>query len=324
MNKRTRVLNAMDSKPVDRVPVSFYTHFLSKEAEADNGVTAQVNWMKECGMDFLCVETDGYMEYPLKHNSGTIQDWSDLRNLKKTSSYFTGQLDRAKRIVDYLPDVCTFFMLFAPFTTIKHTTGGESKIMEYYASDQQLLWDAMKIIEEDTFILADRLMKETGITGFFVALQNAETNRFRKQDYEAYLRQWDINLLNHVNGLSSYNITHFCSWTGIPNNLDLWMDYPYQTVNWSVNIEPKMNLSQGRACFKKGTSVMGGFDNTPNGILYRGNQQEIKEFTKRQLDLGGQVGTLLSADCSVQMDQDPKRIRYVIEACEEYAQDNNG
>lgn len=323
MDKRTRVLNAMDLKPVDRVPVSFYTHFLTPEKAKDNSVPAQVRWMKECDMDFLCVETDGYMEYPLEKSTGMISDWADLKNLRKDSVYFSGQLDRAARIVEQVGDGCVFFMLYAPFTVIKHTIGGESKIMEYYRNHKDILLDAMKIIEEDTLSLSDMLMEKTGITGFFIALQNAEVNRFSEAEYDAFLKKWDLNLLNHVNKLSDYNITHFCSWTGIPNNLGIWKDYPYKTVNWSVNIERKMNLAQGRQYLKKGTAVMGGFDNSANGILYKGNCQEIKEYTKCQLDLAGQTGTLLCADCSVQMDQDPKKIRYVVEACEEYAEEHD-
>ena len=64
---------------------------------------------------------------------------------------------------------------------------------------------------------------------------------------------------------------------------------------------------------------MGGFDNTPNGILYLGDEKQIKEHTAAQLTLAGQTGTILCGDCSVQTDQDPKKVRYVIEACEEYA-----
>lgn len=322
MDKRTRVLNAMDCKPVDRVPVSFYTHFLSPEGSADNGVPAQLKWLRDCNMDFLCVETDGYMEYPIPHSSGTLNDWADLKNLKKDSKYFTGQIDRAKRIAEHANDACIFFMLFAPFTTIKHTIGGEEKIMDYYRSGKDILNDAMKIIEEDTLKLADMLAEKTPVTGFFIALQNAEENRFSVQEYNDYLRSWDLNLLNHVNNLSEYNITHFCSWTGIPNNLSLWKDYPYKTVNWSVNIEHNLGLAEGRKYFPANTALMGGFDNTTAGILYKGSCDEIKEYTKTQLKLAGQKGLLLCADCSVQMDQDPKKIRYVVEACEEYAEEN--
>ncbi len=323
MDKRTRVLNAMDCKPVDRVPVSFYTHFLSPEASRDNGVPAQLKWLRDCNMDFLCVETDGYMEYPVPTSSGMLNDWKDLKPLNRNSRYFTGQLDRAKRISESAGDTCIFFMLFAPFTTIKHTIGGESLIMEYYRQDPQTLSDAMKTIEESTFILADMLKEQTPVTGFFLALQNAEHNRFTPEEYREYLSPWDLRLLNYINNLSDYNITHMCSWTGIPNNLDLWKDYPYKTVNWSVNIERQMNMAQARAYFRQGTALMGGFDNTSHGVLYNSGRTEIKEFTKRQLDLAGQKGTLLCADCSVQMDQSPEKIRYVVEACEEYAEEHS-
>lgn len=322
MDKKTRVLNAMDCKPVDRVPVSFYTHCLSPETAKDNGVPAQLGLLRDFNMDCLCVETDGYMEYPLSKNTGTLLDWTDLKALKKDSHYFLGQLDRARRIAEQADDACIFFMLYGPFSTIKHTIGGEEKIMEYYREGKEILTDAMKVIEEDTFYLADGLARTTNITGFFVSLQNAEYERFTAEEYREYLTKWDLNLLNHVNKLSDYNITHMCSWAGSPNNLDLWKDYPYKTVNWSVNIEHNMNLAQARKYFRPGTALMGGFDNTPAGVLYHCGKQEIKEFTKRQLDLAGQVGTILCADCSVQMNQDPKRARYVVEACEEYAQEH--
>ena len=139
------------------------------------------------------------------------------------------------------------------------------------------------------------------------------------KEYQNDLAEWDVRLLNHVNGLSDYNITHLCSWAGEPNQLELWKDYPYKTVNWSVNIEKNMDFRQAREFFKPGTCLMAGFDNTPNGILYHGTKEAIIEETLKQLKLAGPIGTILCGDCSMQMDQNPERIRYVLEACEQYA-----
>ena len=323
MDKRTRVLNAMDCKPVDRVPVTFYTHFLSEEAQRDNAVAAQVKWMRDCGMDCLCVETDGYMEYPLENTVGSLNDWKNLHTLKKDSPYFMGQLDRAKRIAEAAEDACIFYMLFTPYSVIKHTIGGESKIGEFFKADKNVIIDAMKVIEESNFLLADMLKQETDITGYFVSLQNAEASRFTIAEYNEYLAEWDIRLLNYVNQLSDYNITHMCSWAGECNQLELWKEYPYKTVNWSVNIEKDMDFKKARDYFKPGSCLMAGFDNTPNGILYRGSKEEIKEHTKKQLELAGTIGTILCGDCSLQMDQNPTNVKYVIEACEEYAASQN-
>ena len=67
---------------------------------------------------------------------------------------------------------------------------------------------------------------------------------------------------------------------------------------------------------------MGGFDNRPQGVLYKGSEEEIKAYTKGQLDLAGEVGTILCGDCSLQMDQSRKKVRYVVEACREYASEH--
>ena len=320
MDKRTRLLNAMDCKPVDRVPVTFYTHCMTKEDLEDNAVSAQLKWYHDCNMDFLCIEPDGYMEYRKGVPVQNLADWKDLKGFSRNDRYFTGQLDRAARITEGIKDGgCTYYMVFTPFTTIKHTIGGETRIMELYRENRDILTEAMKVIEENTFLLCDLLMRETGITGIFVALQNGEDWRFSKEEYEEYLSPWDRRLLAHANSLSDYNITHLCSWTGVPNNLELWKNYDYKTVNWSAGIEKDMDLRQARSFFKPNTALMGGFDNTPNGILYLGDEKQIKEHTAAQLTLAGQTGTILCGDCSVQTDQDPKKVRYVIEACEEYA-----
>ncbi|MDO5422299.1 MAG: uroporphyrinogen decarboxylase family protein [Eubacteriales bacterium] len=318
MDKRTRFLNAMEGKPVDRVPVSFYTH--SKDL-SDNAVAEQLDWFRRCGMDALCVETDGYMEYPVSGDANRLACWSGLSLHQKEDPYIAGQLDRAKRIADGVEDGAVFFMIYTPFSTIKHTIGGEQKIMEFYREDPGFLLDVMKRIEEDTFRLMDYLMDETGIDGLFVSLQNAEEWRFSPDEYVSYLKPFDERLIAHANALSPHNILHMCSWTGVPNRLELWRDYDYQTVNWAVTIERQMNLKQGREYFRPGVTVMGGFDSTENGILYRGAREEIMAYTKEQLALAGQVGTILCGDCSVPMDLNPEHVRYVVEACEEFAKE---
>lgn len=319
MNKHTRFLNAMEQKPVDRVPVTFYTHFLTPKARLDNTVSEQIAWFEDCNMDGLCIETDGYMQYPNDGDVKYLENWRGMKNLPGNHPYFEGQVDRAKRIREGIRDGAVFYMLFTPFSTIKHTIDSEKGIMDFYRENKEILTEAMKVIEEDTFRLADRLMKETGIDGLFVSLQNAGIDKFTFEEYTEYLRPWDMRLLGHVNSVSRYHITHMCSWTGVPNRLELWRDYDYQTVNWAVSVERDMDMRQGRKYFKPGTTLMGGFDNRPQGVLYRGSKEEIKEYTRGQLELAGQTGTILCGDCSLQMDQDTEKIHWVVEACQEYA-----
>lgn len=51
----------MRGKTVDRVPVGFYTHFPDRRG---NTVAGRVAWTLACAMDYICIQTDGYMQYP--------------------------------------------------------------------------------------------------------------------------------------------------------------------------------------------------------------------------------------------------------------------
>ena len=202
---------------------------------------------------------------------------------------------------------------------IKHTILDETTVMRFYRDHPKELADVMALLEEQTLELAGRLSRETDTIGYFVSLQNAEKDRFSPQEYLDFLAPWDRRLLDGVNCLSKYNITHMCSWTGVPNNIGLWQDYPYKVVNWSVNIEENLSMQEGRRFFRPGTALMGGFDNRAGCTLHAGSKKQIQDFTTALLDEVGQTGTILCADCSVQNDQSAQNIRYVVEASEAYA-----
>lgn len=51
----------MRGKTVDRSPVGFYTHFPDRR---DNTVAGQAVWTLAYTMDYICTQTDGYMQYP--------------------------------------------------------------------------------------------------------------------------------------------------------------------------------------------------------------------------------------------------------------------
>lgn len=316
MDRRTRFFRAMDGMQVDRVPTTFYTHFQSPEAQADNTVAAQVAFCKAADMDALCVETDGYMEYPLNMTVQQASDWRKLRPQGRKSPYIQGQVDRARRIVDaFQGDYGMFFMAFTPFSTIKHTVG-EEMAMAHDAQDRGALVEAMKVIEEDTFLLCQALMEEGQADGLFLSMQNAERERFSVEEYQGYLTAWDERLIAEANRVSTHNILHMCSWCGVPNHLELWKDYDYTTANYAPGIE-QLPFAQGRTYFP-GKTLMGGFDTSRDAVLFAGTQEEIKAQTRRIIQEAGPQRLILSADCSVEPDIDPLHLRWVAEAAADY------
>ncbi len=65
MDKRTRVLNAMNKKEVDHVPVGFWFHFGGEEAVGDACVQAHLKYYRETDLDFVKIMCDNYFPYPL-------------------------------------------------------------------------------------------------------------------------------------------------------------------------------------------------------------------------------------------------------------------
>lgn len=78
MDKRTRVLNAMNKKEVDHVPVGFWFHFAGEEASGQGCINAHLKYYRETDLDFVKIMCDGYFPYPLPE----IKNGSGLEKLK--------------------------------------------------------------------------------------------------------------------------------------------------------------------------------------------------------------------------------------------------
>jgi len=91
--------------------------------------------------------------------------------------------------------------------------------------------------------------------------------------------------------------------------LSLYVHYDAKIINWAVNIE-NVSLEDGKKLFG-GKAVIGGFDNRPNGLLYRGSKAEIEAFTEQLILQSGKTGIILGADCTVPNDIDLNRLEWV-------------
>ena len=323
MNKKQRILNAIQGKAVDRVPTSWYTHFPDPR---DNTVADQVAWAQETDMDMLCVETDGFMQFDCGHTDlsdpGTL---ASLRPHRRTDWYIEGQVDRARRIADGLrDDAAVTYMIFTPFSTIKHSTGSEFLVMKLLRDHPEAVRHAMEVIEQDNFLLMERLSGEAGLDGIFLSLQNNEIDRYTREEYAALLERWDEREIAKARELFPFTVLHLCAWRGVPNRMDVWRRHNCEIVNWASHIELDLGLYQGRRFFNARSALMGGFDNRPCGILHWGEEAQIKAYTRQLLENAGTSRLILSADCSVQKDTPAEHLRWVAEASQAYMDEMQG
>jgi len=89
----------------------------------------------------------------------------------------------------------------------------------------------------------------------------------------------------------------------------------WQVINWAVGPEG-ISLAEGREIFG-GRTVLGGFENGKNGLLYTGDKAAIQAETKRIIAETGTTGLVIGADCTIPSDIDEERIEWVREAAAE-------
>ena len=313
MNGKERIRNTLAGRETDRVPTAWFKHFPDQR---DNTVADQVAWAKEADMDMLCIETDGFMQFDCGHTDLSRPEvLRELRPHRPQDPYIEGQVDRARRIADGLRDgAAVTYMLFTPYSTIKHSTGSETLVMELLQDYPEEVRHAMKVIEEDNFLLMERLSKEAGLDGVFLSLQNNEIDRYSREEYTQELAPWDQRQIDRAAELFPFTVLHLCAWRGVPNRMDAWRNYGCEIVNWACHIEQDLSLACGRNFFRPGTVLMGGFDNRPCGILHWGNEKQIKAGTRQMIENAGREKLILSADCSVQADTPASHLRWVAEA----------
>ncbi len=322
MDKKTRVWNAMFGKPVDRVPFSFWYHFTGDDAQGEGCVRAHMAYYARTNVDYVKIMSDGFAG-PTEYGVGKASDWANIRPMGKGCEYYRGQVERAKRVNDALQGDCpTFYNIFAPFSVMRWA--GDAMVMAHLREDETSTLQGLSVIAEDVATLARGLIEEGGCTGIYMALQGAEKNRFSGEEYRRLVMPSDLAVLNAANAVSEINIAHLCGWAGDPNNLEVWRDYPARAFNWAIFID-KMDLVEGRKFFGGDRTVIGGFDNRRGTLLHEsGSKEEIKAFAKKTVEdyvaaYGGNEGLIIGADCTIWLDVDDARFRWVLEALEELA-----
>lgn len=321
MDKRTRVLNAMNRKPVDHVPVGFWFHFTGEEALGDACVKAHLKYYRETDLDFLKVMCDSYFSYPLPEIK-SAQDWWQLKSLTAEHPFIRGQVERAKAIVKEIGEErCVFYNVFAPFSSLRFGAEGQgisdAEVMKHLKENRNAVMYALDVIGQANALLAQLLITEAGCDGIYYCVQGGEYERFTPEEYGKIIRPSDLYVLEHANRFSENNIIHMCGWAGTPNRISLWQDYPARVFNWAVFVEG-MDLDEGRY-FARRKTVMGGFEthwdaDHQEGIIYHGTKEELQQYTRELIVNHGKLGLILAGDCTIDAKLDWERIRWVVEA----------
>ena len=289
-NKRQLVLDAFDNKKTQRVPVGFWFHFAPEELFVNKPEVIRKN-------------AEGHFKFYDTFHPDFVKQ---VKLVKELTDHFGGE-------------VAAFYNIFAPATVLGfllEEAGSGLTTAKLILENPEELSYALNVIKQDLARLAFRVITEGKADGIYLSTKNIQDKAVSKEAYHRYITPGEQGVLNAANAVSDYNILHICGYEGARNDLSVYKDYDVKVINWAVVVE-KVSLKEGKKLFG-GRAVIGGFDNTKNGVLYKGSREEVECETRRLLEEAGTTGVILGADCTIPSDTPLERLEWVREAAESY------
>jgi len=324
MTYRERFINTINRKPTDRVPFSFWFHFIENEDTVDamknieimdKVYEGQKRYIETVKPDFVKVMCDGLFRYPAKalENFETVDDLNDIPAISMDNPWIRAHVAHALRVSKIREDTVYIYNVFSPSMLLR-IMEGEEKFLAAFKANPEKLSEAVKCIGEGIGNLVRALMQEGGMDGIYYCVQNQNIDIISDEDHEKYFGETDRKVLDIANEINDCNILHICGYDGKRNHLEKWIDYPSKMVNWAVHVEG-VSIEMGRKLFGDRT-IVAGFQNTKQGILYSGSEEEIRSYTREIVQQAGKSGLIVAADCSLPFDIDWQHLIWVREELE--------
>jgi uroporphyrinogen decarboxylase len=314
--KRDLLARVFANESAERAPVGFWFHYAENElldGLADPGIVAKnlegaERYFNEVEPDFVKIMTDGFFVYPNEAflSAQSAADLKRVAPIGERHEWIEKQVEFAKTLSStYRDKVYSFYNIFAPKTIFKFCHKNQNQnVEELLASlileDKGAVAAAFDVVANDIALLSRRIITEARVDGIYYSTQDPSDSRVTDALRREIFVKNDHHILNEASKVSSTNILHICGYHGHNNKLEHFVDYPAQIINWAAVVEG-VPLSRGKKLFG-GKPVIGGFDNTENGVLYRGSKVEIEAETERLLKDAGTRGVILGADCTVPKD----------------------
>ena len=225
LSSKERVDRALKGQDVDRVPFSFWHHFLDDTKPPESHAKSTLDFHNQFRTDLVKVMSD----YPYPKPQG---EWFALR---VEQNPFPSQIRALELIRDGLNGQAYFIeTIFNPWTVAEKLSSRE-QVMAMKDSKPQRLLDALEIIAKSEANHARRAIG-AGAAGVFIAIANAQQGVLSQADYAKFSEPFDRMILEAVNS-APLNVLHLHS--DAANGDKLYIDrfyrgWPATAINYSL------------------------------------------------------------------------------------------
>ncbi len=307
MTKFERIEATLEGEPVDRLPFSFWYHFLdipTAERAGERLAQAELEFYRTYEPDCLKVMHD--IPYDLPGGAAKIEDlaqWKQLAVIDPETGNFGRQLE-ALRIIqeevgDEVPVVDTVFNCFAYAEKI---TGGKAR--ELFRQNPEEFHIGLGRIAETLSLWAEATI-ERGAAGIYLALQGASAEVMSEEEYCREFLPYDRQILERVQDAGWLNILHI---HGSKIYWDTWRNLPFNALCWSANITPP-SFTEARRDYSG--CIIGGVNEVEIG---RYTPEQVKEEIRQAVAETEGRGLIIAPGCAVPTDCPPENLRVFKEA----------
>jgi uroporphyrinogen decarboxylase len=322
LTKHERVTAALRGQPVDRPPVAAWRHFIPEERAAEPLAEAHLRFFAEYDWDWLKINPRAtyYAEawgsrFDYEHYSGvlprqlhspvsTFADLAAITPRSPTVGVFEEQLDLLHRIKDGIAGAPLIQTVFSPLSVLTFLIArpddptGEAALPVRFERLRGLLHEHPQVVHGALSAIAETLAGyaaasvDAGASGiFFAIVRLARAGVLSEQEYAAFGRPYDLQVLQAVQG-APFNLLHVC---GPQVYFDLVGDYPVQALNWAAVGQSNPSLRDARGRTSK--ALVGGVDE--HAIIEHGTPEQVVAAAQAAIADAGPPGLLLAPGCAV-------------------------
>jgi uroporphyrinogen decarboxylase len=294
MTKRERIKAAVACGDVDRVPFSFWYHFLEVEDKAgEEFIGSEIAFAEKYDVDFLKVMHD--IPYDMPPSMPVIRepaDWRRLEPLDVRTGNFGRHLDALRRIREGLPDdrpmVDTFFHCFAYAQRI---CTERPLALQHLAEDPEAFGHGLTVIGETLKSFAAACIEDGILDGIFLAINAIGSEFMDEATYREVCMPIDHDVLQTaIDAGGWFNVAHL---HGLDIHFDAGMTLPHNVLNWSDRTTPP-SLAEARE--KTDSCLLGGINETNAD---RVTPEDIKAQVREAIAQLGGKGLVVTCGCAV-------------------------
>lgn len=248
MNKRERVLTALNGRPVDQIPFTLWRHHYAQDRVSNGLARATLDfyrrfdpdlivmtpgpfYMAEAwNMDIRSFGSDEIAHYIVSPTIKRATDWRHLHELDIHASSLAREIEAVRLTKAQLtPDDAPLMVtLFSPLTTADILTDGRA--VEDLRSFSNDLRSGLAIIAQATGRFA-RACVEGGADGFILVNRMASQERIRRREYRDFVQEFDLQVLEPLANQAQILVL---SLEGQNLLFDAVNAYPVQAVHWET------------------------------------------------------------------------------------------